>query len=135
MRALPSGLTSIGRRRGIAMTKLMTERRPVPRSAARLHSRPAPRHRRRPAGRQGRGGPHPHPGQGGNVKLLLSRCRAVAMLGLAAVVALVLTGAVAPSIAVGYVSPLTDAAAIQKLAADAYVWGSAPQFVYRFEKY
>jgi hypothetical protein len=57
------------------------------------------------------------------------------MLGLAAVVALVLTGAVAPSIAVGYVSPLTDAAAIQKLAADAYVWGSAPQFVYRFEKY
>src|SRR5437763_16343516 len=111
MQAFPSGLTSIGRRRGMAMTKLMTP------------------------GRQGRGVPHPHPGQGGNVKLLLSRCRAVAMLGLAAVVALVLTGAVAPSIAVGYVSPLTHTTGIQKLAADAYVWGSAPQFVYRFEKY
>ena len=69
------------------------------------------------------------------MKLLLSRCRAVAMLGLAAVVALVLTGAVAPSIAVGYVSPLTNSKGIQRLAADAYVWGSAPEFVYRFEKY
>jgi len=32
-------------------------------------------------------------------------------------------------------SPLTEPAAIQKLAADAYVWALAPEFVYRFLKY
>ena len=35
----------------------------------------------------------------------------------------------------GKPSPLTDPARIQKLAADAYIWGLAPEFVYRFEKY
>jgi hypothetical protein len=35
----------------------------------------------------------------------------------------------------GPASPLTDPAAIQKLAADAYAWALAPEFVYRFLKY
>lgn len=35
----------------------------------------------------------------------------------------------------GPASPLTDPAAIQKLAADAYTWALAPEFVYRFLKY
>ena len=69
------------------------------------------------------------------MKLLLSRCRGVAILGLAAVVAVILTAPVAPALAVGYASPLTDPAKIQNLAAAAYVWGVAPEFVYRFEKY
>jgi hypothetical protein len=43
--------------------------------------------------------------------------------------------ALAPSTALGTPSPLTDPARIQKLAADAYVWGLAPEFVYRFENY
>jgi hypothetical protein len=43
--------------------------------------------------------------------------------------------ALAPSTALGAPSPLTDPARIQKLAADAYVWGLAPEFVYRFENY
>ena len=57
------------------------------------------------------------------------------MLGLAAVVALLLTAAAAPSIALGYKSPLTNPAKIQNLAARAYAWGLAPEFVYRFENY
>ncbi len=57
------------------------------------------------------------------------------MLCLAAVVALLLTAAAAPSIALGYMSPLTNPAKIQNLAARAYAWGLAPEFVYRFENY
>jgi hypothetical protein len=45
------------------------------------------------------------------------------------------TGALAPSTALGSVSPLTDPAKIQNLAADAYLWGVAPEFVYRFSNY
>ena len=37
--------------------------------------------------------------------------------------------------AIGSVSPLTNPAKIRKLAADAYTWGVAPEFVYRFSKY
>ncbi len=44
-------------------------------------------------------------------------------------------GAVSPSVAVASVSPLTDPGKIQKLAAAAYIWGVAPEFVYRFGKY
>ncbi|MBK5231602.1 MAG: DUF1254 domain-containing protein [Thermoleophilia bacterium] len=35
----------------------------------------------------------------------------------------------------GKPSPLTDPARIQELASDAYIWGLAPEFVFRFEKY
>jgi hypothetical protein len=45
------------------------------------------------------------------------------------------TGAVAPPVALGFVSPLTDPAKIQNLAADAYTWGLPAEFVYRFENY
>jgi hypothetical protein len=37
--------------------------------------------------------------------------------------------------AVGSVSPLTDPAKIETLAAGAYVWGVAPEFAYRFSNY
>jgi hypothetical protein len=57
------------------------------------------------------------------------------MLALAAVVALISTGASARSASVGSASPITNPAAIQKLAAKAYVWGLAPEFVYRFLKF
>jgi hypothetical protein len=50
-------------------------------------------------------------------------------------VAVVCGLALAPSMALGAPSPLTDPARIQKLAADAYIWGLAPEFVYRFENY
>lgn len=46
--------------------------------------------------------------------------------------------AVAPAISAaspGRPSPVTDPAAITTLAAKAYVWGVAPEFVYRFAKY
>jgi hypothetical protein len=33
------------------------------------------------------------------------------------------------------ISPITDPAKIQKLAADAYIWGVAPEFLYRFANY
>ena len=33
------------------------------------------------------------------------------------------------------ISPITDPAKIQKLAADAYIWGVAPEFIYRFANY
>jgi hypothetical protein len=65
---------------------------------------------------------------------LLCRCLAV-RLALAAVVGLISTVAVSPSVAAGSVSPLTDPAKITKLAAGAYIWGVAPEFVYRFAKY
>lgn len=42
---------------------------------------------------------------------------------------------IAPGTALAQDSPLTDPAKIEQLAADAYTWGLAPEFVYRFEKY
>ena len=63
------------------------------------------------------------------------RHRIGAMLGLTAAVAAISIAVVAPSSAAGSASPLTNSAAIQKLAAQAYVWGLAPEFVYRFLKY
>ena len=62
-----------------------------------------------------------------------SRHRGVVTLVLA--IGVIATGAVAPSVAIGSVSPLTDPAKIEKRAADAYIWGVAPEFVYRFSKY
>ena len=70
-----------------------------------------------------------------NLKARLSEHRFGAMLALAAVIALISMGALVPSPALGSVSPLTDPAKIQKLAARAYAWGLAPEFVYRFENY
>jgi len=65
----------------------------------------------------------------------LSHHRLGAMRALAAVIALMSTGALVPSGARASVSRLTDPAKIQKLAARAYAWGLAPEFVYRFENY
>ena len=48
---------------------------------------------------------------------------------------LIATSAVAPSVALGSVSPLTDPAKIETLAKDAYIWGVAPEFIYRFSNY
>ena len=53
----------------------------------------------------------------------------------AAMAGLLAAGAAAPSGAAGAPSPLTDPAKIQALASDAYIWGLAPEFVYRFERY
>ena len=66
---------------------------------------------------------------------MLSRYCVAATLVLAAAVDLISTGALATSVALGSISPLTDPAKIQKLAADAYIWGVAPEFVYRFGNY
>ena len=49
---------------------------------------------------------------------------------LAAVVAVISMVVTAPSSAARSASPLTNSAAIQKLAAKAYEWGLAPEFVY-----
>jgi hypothetical protein len=54
---------------------------------------------------------------------------------LGTVVGLIWTGALSASVAVGSVSPITNPATIQKLAEHAYVWGSPPEFVYRFANY
>ena len=72
---------------------------------------------------------------GVTLKILLARRRVAATLVLAAAVDLISTGALATSVALGSNSPLTDPAKIQKLAEDAYIWGVAPEFVYRFAKY
>jgi hypothetical protein len=66
---------------------------------------------------------------------MLSRHCVAATLVLAAAAGLISTGALATSEALGPISPLTDPAKIQKLAADAYIWGVAPEFVYRFANY
>jgi hypothetical protein len=66
---------------------------------------------------------------------MLSRYCAAATLVLAAAVDLISTGALADSVALGSISPITDPAKIQKLAADAYIWGVAPEFLYRFANY
>lgn len=60
--------------------------------------------------------------------------RALVSLAMA-LAGLILTGALSPSAALGSVSPLTNPAKIQKLAAGAYIWGVAPEFVYRFANY
>ena len=67
--------------------------------------------------------------------VLVLRNRLAAKLVLGAVIGLIWTSAVGPSAAVGSVSPLTNPARIQKLAANAYIWGSPPEFVYRLAKY
>ncbi|MBV8945002.1 MAG: DUF1254 domain-containing protein [Solirubrobacterales bacterium] len=69
------------------------------------------------------------------MKALLSRRCLGVMFGLATVIALASTGAYARFIAGGSRSPLTNPAAIQKLATKAYIWGLAPEFIYRFLKY
>ena len=64
---------------------------------------------------------------------LLTTAAAAALL-VAPAAGLAGTAAAAPA-AKGPASPLTEPAAIQKLAASAYVWSLAPEFVYRFLKY
>jgi len=64
-----------------------------------------------------------------------SRFCVAATLVLAVAVDLISTGALAASVALGPISPLTDPATIQKLAEDAYIWGVAPEFIYRFANY
>ena len=71
--------------------------------------------------------------EGVTLKILLTRHCVAATLVLA--IGLISTGALAPSVAIGSVSPLTDPAKIEKLAKDAYIWGVAPEFVYRFANY
>jgi hypothetical protein len=66
---------------------------------------------------------------------MLSRYCVAATLVLAAAVGLISRGALATSVALGPISPITDPAKIQKLAEDAYIWGVAPEFVYRFGNY
>ena len=68
------------------------------------------------------------------MKVTWSRHRAGATLASGVVLGLILTGILAPA-AVGQDSPVTDPARIEQLASDAYVWGLAPEFVYRFVKY
>ena len=75
------------------------------------------------------------------LRVLISRFRVAAALVLA--IGLISTGAFAPSVASGVtpssargpVSPLTNPARIEKLAEAAYIWGVAPEFIYRFSKY
>ena len=64
-----------------------------------------------------------------NVQVSVWRHRFGAMRALAAVVGAISTGALAPSSAVGSVSPLTDPHKIEQLAAHAYVWGLPAEFV------
>jgi hypothetical protein len=73
--------------------------------------------------------------EGVTLKVLLLRGRVAVTLAMAAVVGPISMGALAPSVALGSVSPLTDPAKIQNLAAKAYIWGVAPEFVYRFSNY
>ena len=68
------------------------------------------------------------------MKVSLSRRRAGATLASGVVLGLISTGILAP-VAVGQVSPVTEPDRIEQLASDAYVWGLAPEFVYRFLKY
>ena len=66
------------------------------------------------------------------VKVWLSRRRVGPALISATVVCLLSTGFLAPAMASGRVP---SAKRIQNLAKEAYIWGLAPEFVYRFEKY
>ena len=63
------------------------------------------------------------------------RLRFGAMFAVVVVVGAISAGALAPSSAAGSVSALTDPGKIQKLAATAYVWGVAPELVYRLGNY
>ncbi|MBV9195337.1 MAG: DUF1254 domain-containing protein, partial [Solirubrobacterales bacterium] len=69
------------------------------------------------------------------MKVSVWRGRFGVVLAVATVGAAISAGADARSVAGGSRSPLTNPAAIQKLAANAYAWGLAPEFVYRFENY
>jgi hypothetical protein len=71
----------------------------------------------------------------GDVRVSLCRICVGAVLAVAAGVALITTRAGARSPARGSRSPLTNPASIEKLAAQAYEWGVAPEFVYRFKNY
>ena len=69
------------------------------------------------------------------MRLSYSRHRHRTMTALALVVGAISAAVVAPSSAVGSVSPLTDPHKIEQLAAHAYVWGLPAEFVYRFGNY
>jgi len=68
------------------------------------------------------------------MKLSLWRRRFGVILALALLGGLIF-GAQARAVDVGPASPITDPVQIEQLAAAAYVWGAAPQFVYRFERF
>jgi hypothetical protein len=68
-----------------------------------------------------------------NVPVL--RHRLATRLAVGAIVGLISMGVLGRAVAVGSVSPLTDPAKIEKLAEHAYIWGSPPEFVYRFANY
>jgi hypothetical protein len=70
---------------------------------------------------------------GVTLRSMLSPHRVAATL--VSAMSLVSMGALAPSVAIGSVSPLTNPARIEKLAKAAYIWGVAPEFVYRFSNY
>ena len=55
--------------------------------------------------------------------------------GISTAALLISLPAAASALPKGPPSPLTNPTAIEELAADAYVWGVAPEFVYRFLKY
>lgn len=69
------------------------------------------------------------------MKARLTRHRFAGMFALVAIVALISTGADARPVAGGTPSPITNPVLIKKLGTQAYVWGLAPEFVYRFLKY
>ena len=69
------------------------------------------------------------------MRLSYSRHRHRTMTALALVVGAISAAVLAPSSAVGSVSPLTDPHKIEQLAAHAYVWGLPAEFVYRFGNY
>ena len=62
-------------------------------------------------------------------------CRLVGVMIAVATVGGLSMGGLFPSTALGSVSPLTNPAKIQSLAAAAYTWGLPAEFVYRFENY
>jgi hypothetical protein len=66
------------------------------------------------------------------VNVWLSRRRVGTTLTSATVVCLISTALLAPAMATGRVP---SGKRIQNLAKEAYIWGLAPEFVYRFEKY
>ena len=68
------------------------------------------------------------------MKVSRSCHRAGAKLASGVVLCLLTAGILAPG-AAGQDSPVTEPAQIEKLASNAYVWGLAPEFVYRFVKY
>ncbi len=75
------------------------------------------------------------PASRGLVRVLLSRYPLLAILVSAAVIGVMSASSLARPTAVRRVSPLTNPERIQKLAAYAYIWGVAPDFVYRFSRY